>query len=140
MKKEVEHQVKNSQPCQTVRNAPPTAPLHPWLWPTRPWQRILVDFSGSFHGKMFLLAIYAHSKWPEVVNMSITSARCIVEELHKMFASYGTSKQLVSDNGFELMKMNGVKQIKCTPYHPSSNVMKCGCRKVGSDIQRFREN
>ena len=126
---DIEHHVKNCQPCQTVRNSPPSAPLHPWLWPTRPWQRVHVDFAGPFQGKMFLLVVDAHSKWPEVVSMTTTSAQCTIEELRRMFASYGIPEQLVSDNGpqfvsgcfEEFMKMNGVKHIKCTPYHPSSN-------------------
>ena len=96
---------------------------------TRPWQRVHVDFAGPFQGKMFLLVVDAHSKWPEVVNMTTTSAQCTIEELRRMFASYGIPEQLVSDNGpqfvsgcfEEFMKMNGVKHIKCTPYHPSSN-------------------
>eukprot|EP00731_Ephydatia_muelleri_P017067 Em0010g165a len=119
---DIEHHVKNCQPCQTVRNSPPSAPLHPWLWPTRPWQRVHVDFAGPFQGKMFLLVVDAHSKWPEVVNMTTTSAQCTIEELRRMFASYGIPEQLVSDNGpqfvsgcfEEFMKMNGVKHIKCT--------------------------
>ena len=126
---DIEHHVKNCQPCQTVRNSPPSAPLYPWLWPTRPWQRVHVDFAGPFQVKMFLLVVDAHSKWPEVVNMTTTSAQCTIEELRRMFASYGIPEQLVSDNGpqfvsgcfEEFMKMNGVKHIKCTPYHPSSN-------------------
>ena len=24
--------------CQAVKNTPPVAPLHPWLWPAHPWQ------------------------------------------------------------------------------------------------------
>ena len=60
--KDIEHHVKNCQPCQTVRNSPPSAPLHPWLWPTRPWQRVHVDFAGPFQGKMFLLVVDAQAR------------------------------------------------------------------------------
>ena len=35
--KDIETVVKSCKPCQAVRNAPPIAPLHPWLWPTKPW-------------------------------------------------------------------------------------------------------
>ena len=38
--KDIESVVKSCQACQSVKNAPPNAPLHPWLWPTKPWQRL----------------------------------------------------------------------------------------------------
>ena len=72
--KEIENLSKSCLPCQSVRHAPPTAPLHPWVWPSRPWQRIHVDFAGPFLGKSFLVVVDAHSKWPEVFEMSSTTA------------------------------------------------------------------
>ena len=32
---EIELMVKNCEVCQSVRKAPPRAPLYPWRWPTR---------------------------------------------------------------------------------------------------------
>lgn len=32
---EIEQQVNSCKSCQSVRNRPATAPLHPWSWPTR---------------------------------------------------------------------------------------------------------
>ena len=116
-------------PCQTVRNAPAPAPLHPWLWPAKLWQRIHVDFAGPFMGKMFLIVVDAHSKWPEVIKMSSTTSTLTIAALRRLFAAYGLPQQLVSDNGpqftsdeFSLFcKMNGVKHIRTAPYHPSLN-------------------
>ena len=51
--------------CQQVKQAPTAAPLHPWIWPSRPWQRVHVDFAEPFLGSMYLIAVDAHSKWPE---------------------------------------------------------------------------
>ena len=34
--KDLESCVQGCGPCQTVRNAPAPAPLHPWLWPAKP--------------------------------------------------------------------------------------------------------
>ena len=31
------------------------APLHLWLWPTKLWQRLHLDFAGPFQGRMYLL-------------------------------------------------------------------------------------
>ena len=59
---------------------------------------------------------------------SVTASKTI-DELRKHFAAYGLPEQVVTDNGpqfiaeeFTLfLKQNGVKHLKCSPYHPSSN-------------------
>ena len=61
--------------------------------------------------------------------MSSTTSLQTVKVLSKLFASYGFPLQIVSDNGpqfvsaefKQFLKMNGVKHILCTPYHPSLN-------------------
>ena len=45
--------VKGCTECQSVRHLPAKAPLHPWVWPTSPWERVHVDFLGPFLGRMF---------------------------------------------------------------------------------------
>ena len=105
------------------------APLHPWTWPAKPWQRINIDFAGPFEGRMFLVVVDAHSRWPEVIEMKSTTATATIQELRRLFAAYGLPIQLVSDNGPQFvatefktfMKSNGIKHIRCAPYHPSSN-------------------
>ena len=127
--RDLEECARSCLSCQAVRNAPTVAPLHPWVWPAKPWQRIHIDFAGPFMGRTFLIVIDAHSKWPEVVEMTTTTAQRTITELRKIFAAYGLPEQLVSDNGPQFvsddfasfMKMNGIKHIRCAPYHPSSN-------------------
>ena len=58
-----------------------------------------MDFAGPLCGKMFFLLMEAHSKWPEVYEMTSTTAQKTIEILRHIFASYGLPKQLVSDNG-----------------------------------------
>ena len=78
---------------------------------------------------MYLLVTDAHSKWPEIVEIKSTTASRTVEELRKLFSSYGLPEQLVMDNGPQFVseefamftKVNGVKHIKNAPYHPSTN-------------------
>ena len=60
----IEKRVKSCIPCRQVKLSPPPAPLHPWVWPTKPWKRIHVDFAGPLFNKMYLLVLDAHSKWP----------------------------------------------------------------------------
>ena len=64
--KRLEDLASSCTACQQTKQAPPLAPLHTWLWPQRPWQRIHVDFAGPFLGKMFILIVDTHSKWPEI--------------------------------------------------------------------------
>ena len=42
--------VRSCHACQKVKQEPPVAPLQPWIWPSQPWKRIYVDFTGSFMG------------------------------------------------------------------------------------------
>ena len=55
--KDMENYVARCEACQAVRNAPTPAPLHPWLWPTKPWRRIHIDYAGPVEGKMYLIVI-----------------------------------------------------------------------------------
>ena len=184
MDKAIENVAQVCLPCQAVKASPPAAPLHPWLWPNSPWTRIHMDFAGPFQGRMFFIVVDAHSKWPEVVEMTTTTTAdtlkalrkmfaqyglpeqnvsddfagpfqgrmfFIVVDAHskwpevvemtttttadtlkalrKMFAQYGLPEQMVSDNGPRFVsaefatfaKKNGIKHIRCAPYHPSSN-------------------
>ena len=94
-----------------------------------PWERIHIDFAGPFMHKMFMLVTDAHSKWPEIIEMKDTTAPNTIQEVRKLFAAYGLPQQVVTKNGPQFtstefttfMKSNGVKHIKCPPYHPSSN-------------------
>lgn len=78
---DIEGLVMSCSQCQTVKSAPPKAPLHPWVWPSRPWERIHVDFAGPFQGRSFFIVVDTHSKWPEVIPMSSTTASATVLEL-----------------------------------------------------------
>ena len=138
---EIEKMVKSCIPCQETKNAPAVAPLHPWIWPMRPWQRIHIDFAGPMNGQSFLIVVDSHSKWPEVIEMKSTTATATIKELRRLFAMYGLPEQLVSDNGPQFtsadfagfMKANGIKHIRCAPYHPSSN----GCAE--RFVQTFKK-
>ena len=117
------------QSCQSVKQAPPVTPLIPSNWPTRPWQRIHVDFADPFLNKMYLLVVDAHSKWPEVYELNQTTTIHTITVLRHLIARYCLPEQVVSDNGPQFsseefstfMKQNGIKHTKCSPYHPSSN-------------------
>ena len=61
--------------------------------------------------------------------MPSTTASRTIDELCKLFSSYGLPEQIVTDNGPQFMseefatfaKFNGIKHIKSAPYHFSTN-------------------
>nr|XP_061795480.1 uncharacterized protein K02A2.6-like [Nerophis lumbriciformis] len=126
--KQIEETVKSCSSCQKIRNNPPAAPLHPWDFPQDPWHRIHIDFAGPFENRMFLVAIDAHSKWPEVAIMKSTTSEKAIEKLGEMCSRFG-APELVSDNGpqfvskemVEFLQANGVQHIKSAPYHSATN-------------------
>ena len=92
-------------------------------------QHIHVDYAGPVAGKMLLVVVDAHSKWPEVVPMPSSTTARTIQALRDMFARWGIPEQLVSDNGPQFtsdefrvfMQSNGVKHIRTAPYHPATN-------------------
>ena len=48
---------------------------------------------------MYFIAVDAHSKWPEVVEMTGTTSAQTIAVLRRWFAAYGLPEQIVSDSG-----------------------------------------
>ena len=53
MDAEIETLVRQCPECQEDRPGPPPSPLQPWLWPSRPWSRLHIDYAGPFLGHVF---------------------------------------------------------------------------------------
>ena len=129
MEQELEKKVKECLQCQMMQNSPPQIPTHPWEWPQRPWARLHIDYAGPFMGKMFLVAVDAHSKWIEAHTVETPTSAGTIQKLRQMFATHGISETVVTDNGsvftskeFEhFTNMNAIKHVTTAPYHPASN-------------------
>ena len=123
--KDIENVTKSCLPCLENKSQSPTAPLHSGLWPTTQWKRIHVDFAGPFLDKMFLVVVDAHSKWPEMIQMPLTTSLKTIKPLRTLFTKYRLPEQLVSDNRPQFtseefanfIKANGIKHICSAPYH-----------------------
>ena len=125
---DIEGKVKTCHDCTRVCNTPPTAPLQPWSWPTRPWQRVHIDYA-EYQGKYFFVAVDAHSKWPEIFATTKTTTEKTISILRHLFSSYGFPEEIVSDNGpqftsdqfADFLRQNGVRHTRSAPYHPATN-------------------
>ena len=129
MDRDIEALVQACQPCQSVKNAPVFFSVASVVMAKyEPWVRIHIDFASPLQ-KMFMLVVDAHSKWPEIIEMPSVTASKTIDELRKLFAAHGYPEQVVTNNGpqfiadeFSLfLKQNGIKHLKCSPYHPSSD-------------------
>jgi len=122
----LEQVAKNCLPCQQVKNIPSPAPVHPWVWPSRPWQHVHIDFAGPMKGKMYLILVDAHSKWPEVAEMSSTSAASTIQQLRSLFAMLDYPSSVFQTMGHpfnfqDFVTSNGIKHIRSSPYQPATN-------------------
>lgn len=125
---EIEAMVRGCATCMSVQNSPNEIPLHPWKWATKPWQRIHIDFA-EFKQQNFLVVTDAYSKWLEIMPMKLTTSEKTIEQLRKLFSSWGLPEEIVSDNDPRFtseefktfLKRNGIRQTFAPAYHPRSN-------------------
>jgi transposase InsO family protein len=126
---EIEQMARQCDACAVQSSDPAKAPLHSWEYPSKPWQRLHIDFAGPFLGRMWLIVVDAYSEWPEVIPMQTTTSEKTIAALRNIFAIHGLPEQLVSDNGPQFTsgefqgfcQTNGINHILVAPYHPSSN-------------------
>ncbi|XP_064624542.1 uncharacterized protein K02A2.6-like [Lineus longissimus] len=126
---DIETLVSACDACLAMKDKPAPAPLIPWLYPTRVWQRVHIDF-GYFERVNYLMLIDSYSKWVEIELMKTdTTAEKTICTLRSWFARPGLPGTLVSDNGpqftasefADFMRRNGIQHKLVPPYHPQSN-------------------
>ena len=133
--------VRRCSLCQAQRAREPVSPLHPWLWPVSPWDRIHIDYCGPMLGCMYLIVVDAFSKWMEVFPVRFATAETTVEMLRTTFARWGLPRTIVSDNAqcfvcpaFKTFcEKNGVQHVTTSPYSPKSNGL------AEKAVQTFKE-
>lgn len=128
--KDIESMCRSCSPCNANRPDPASAPLHPWQYPERPMQRVHMDLAGPFKGKMWLILMDAHTKWPEVFDMkNNTTTAEVKKKVFEFISRWGIMEQIVTDNGTQFAseeftqfcKLQGIHHIKSTVYHPRTN-------------------
>ena len=120
--------VRSCDKCQELQARAPEAPLHPWQWPTRPWQRVHMDYCTA-NGWMFLVLVDAHSKWMDVYPTKSSDSAITIEKMRMSFANWGVPLVIVTDNAqcfiseaFKAFcKINGIKHLTTPCLSPKSN-------------------
>ena len=137
--KDIEQAVQKCAQCQLHQATSPPAPLPPWSWPKRLWDRLHLDYAGPVQGEMFLIAIDAHSKWIEAVCTPNATSSTVIEELRTMFARFGLPETVVTDNGTcfvssAFMQAHGIKHFtsaqRLMDWLREQQVVKKGLKKI----------
>lgn len=126
--KDIESVCRDCEVCRSVRDAPPRCSIHPWEFPTAPWQRLHADFA-QLYGKYYIIVIDAHSKWLEAEEIGSTSARNTITFFRKLFSNFGLPVILVTDNGppfqsvefKDFCEKNLIRHTTSAPYRPQGN-------------------
>jgi len=127
--KDIEEYVRHCESCLKFGKMPKKEQIHPWEYPSGPWQRVHVDFAGPFLGQNYFLVVDAYSKWPEIFPVQKITTEVTIKKLEECFSRWGFCKCIVSDNGsafvseeFQKFLMKyGIKHVRTAPFHPSSN-------------------
>ena len=126
---QIEQLVASCDSCQQHRPRQREVPMSPWSFPSRPWERVHIDYAGPVEGRMLLVVVDVYSKWIDVHITTTTSAAVTIERLRQSFSTHGLPAVLVSDNaaaftGEEFttfLSRNGIKHMLSPPRHPASN-------------------
>ena len=89
----IEQTVSWCSTCQSTRSAAPTVQIDPWIFQSRSWSRIYVDFAEPISGSMCKIVIDAYSKFPEVVKMTNTTVEATITTLRDIFSRHGLPYQ-----------------------------------------------
>ncbi|KAI0980427.1 hypothetical protein GJ496_003204 [Pomphorhynchus laevis] len=125
-------EIKVSKDCTESRenlNRPAKALVHPWIVPSKPWERIHIDHAINFLGRNWLVMIDALSRYPCVHMVPNTSTAQTIRILDDEFSRFGYPEYIVSDNAASFTSQEfksfcaskGIELIKGAPYQPATN-------------------
>ena len=127
---DIEEMIKSCVPCRQASKAP-DKDYRPWPKTKHSWERIHIDYAGPFRGKMWLVCVDAHSKYPYVSMHDIgkTTTHATLNALEHIFTIEGLPTTIVSDNGTqftskefeEFCDRNGISHVTSPTFHPASN-------------------
>ncbi|XP_011859820.1 PREDICTED: uncharacterized protein K02A2.6-like [Vollenhovia emeryi] len=129
MSEDIERLIRQCEPCALNQKLPVKVPLEPWPVPSRPMERVHLDFAGPIDGQYLLIFVDAYSKFLEVAITPTISARRTVDLCHEIFARNGPPDIVVTDHGTQFTselfksfcKDMQTTHILTSVNHPQSN-------------------
>ena len=130
MEKDAKDYEQRCHACQCLGQADLPAPITFNQMPSKPWERLHMDFLGpDTTGETLLVVTDAYSKFPEVEIMKSTTTKQVITRLERIFATHGLPLEVRTDNGppfnanvfHQYMKSRGIPYRTVTPLWPQAN-------------------
>ncbi|XP_011860844.1 PREDICTED: uncharacterized protein K02A2.6-like, partial [Vollenhovia emeryi] len=86
LSEDIERLVKRCDPCSLTRKLPIKVPISPWPIPSKPLERLHVDYAGPIDGQYILVFVDAYSKFIDVAITPTISAIRTVELCRETFS------------------------------------------------------
>ena len=131
MTAQIKDRVSSCSICNAFRNRQQRESLHPHDIPGLPWQVVGTDLF-DYAGQTYMLV-----KYFEIEVLRQNTARCVINNLKKIFARFGVPDEVVSDNGSQYSNTRnlfstthefkqfaeewGFRHTTSSPEHPQSN-------------------
>lgn len=94
----IEALIRKCSTCQKYAYKQPSEPFILRPTPKEPWHRVGIDLF-NFAGDMYVVVFDAHSNFPDVEKLTVTTAREVITKVSAIFARYGIPAQVCTDNG-----------------------------------------
>ena len=125
--RQLEEVVKSCSTCATTTQQR-HEPMIPTELPQRPWQKLGTDLF-DLKGNKYLLVIDYFSRYVEVVKLTSTTSKDIIERMKSLFARHGIPELVVSDNGpqyssaefAKFSQLYGFTHMTSSPKYAQSN-------------------
>lgn len=99
MSEDIEHLVRQCDACAINQKLPVKVPLDPWPIPSRPMERVHMDYAEAANGHYLLIFVDAYTKFIDVATTSTITTNRTIDLCRKIFSRYGPPDILVTDHG-----------------------------------------
>ncbi|EFN63048.1 Uncharacterized protein K02A2.6, partial [Camponotus floridanus] len=98
MSEDIGRLVRQYDACALNCKLPVKVPLDPWPTPSRPMERVHIDYAGPIDRQYLLVFVDAYTKFLDVAITPTISANRTVDLCREFFSRYGPPDVLVTDH------------------------------------------
>ena len=128
MSSELKEYIAKCDICMAHRSSPAKEPIVQHEFAARPWSKVGADLC-DLQGRTLLVVCDYYSNFIEVENITRATTAVVAKAPKTMFARYGVSDMLISDNGPQFSSEEfsvfarkwGFEHVTSSPHYPQSN-------------------